>query len=541
MKPKHTRYQISWSLDPALYWAVADTASVHNARCSLCNTSISLSNMGKQALLSHAKGKRHVSAVSAQTLSNSLSNYCKPVSYSTKETVRDSSTGSGETSSVSVTSKEASSVSVTSKEASSVSVPSNNTSSIGPMNLYVSKELVAKAEILTCLNVVKNHVSYRSAGSIVSLDPIKYPDSNIAKQIHLQRTKISYSIVYGLASYFHHNLLKTLQKCSEFTIGFDESLNKVAQKGQMDVNVIYWCADTNEVKTSYYSSAFLQGAKAIDLLEGLISVIESLNLEKVMSVSMDGPNVNIKFLKDFENLILEKNPLAKMLLFIGTCGLHVLNNSFKVGIKATNWKLTSYFSNSYYLFKDKPTRKGLYTQYSGSEIFPKKHCSVRWLENTEVASTAILTLPHIRAFIKGVENDKNEPDSDSYKSVKQFVKDPLLKPKLCFFLSYSSEFKEFLTRFQSDWPLAPFLYRHLHRLLQELLMKFVKPSVIKEADSITKIDLKKQENLLAANKIILSPSTKRALAEIRANEAVRLVRDWLKSYCTLCKISPEKR
>lgn len=61
----------------------------------------------------------------------------------------------------------------------------------------------------------------------------------------------------------------------------------------MDVNVTCWCADTYEVKTSYYSSAFLQGAKVIDLLEGLLSVIESLNLDKVMSVATDGPKVNI--------------------------------------------------------------------------------------------------------------------------------------------------------------------------------------------------------------------------------------------------------
>lgn len=58
---------------------------------------------------------------------------------------------------------------------------------------------------------------------------------------------------------------------------FDEAMNKVVQKGQMDIIVQYWNESDNKVQTRYLTSTFLGHATAKDLLQHL-KVIYSLTI-----------------------------------------------------------------------------------------------------------------------------------------------------------------------------------------------------------------------------------------------------------------------
>lgn len=110
----------------------------------------------------------------------------------------------------------------------------------------------------------------------------------------------------------------------------------------------------------------------MDLLEAFKESIGNLT-EKLLQVSMDGPNVNWAFLKEYK---LEFSNNSK-LLDIGSCGLHRLHCAFKSGIYAADWNIISYIRALYNLFKDVPARRALYIHYSGSDIFPLKFCSIR--------------------------------------------------------------------------------------------------------------------------------------------------------------------
>ena len=105
-----------------------------------------------------------------------------------------------------------------------------------------------------------------------------FPDSEIAKQMKLQRTKISYVINFGLANYFFRKL-QTLCFNSEFLVlGFDESFNKVAQKGKMDLFVRFWDPVLNQVFTRFYGSSFLHHATTEDLMEVFSDATVGINL-----------------------------------------------------------------------------------------------------------------------------------------------------------------------------------------------------------------------------------------------------------------------
>ncbi|GBN89462.1 hypothetical protein AVEN_258460-1 [Araneus ventricosus] len=147
-------------------------------------------------------------------------------------------------------------------------------------------------------------------------------------------------------------LLKLLNEVEVFTLLFDESLNKATQSKQMDIHVRYWCDGDQEVKTRYLTSVFLGHSEADKILPAFYSAVQKLKLSKLLQVSMDGPFVNWKFYELLQNdLKIQHN---FQILCIGSCGLHILNNSFKHGEKATNWNINSILSSLYWLIKDVP-------------------------------------------------------------------------------------------------------------------------------------------------------------------------------------------
>ena len=54
---------------------------------------------------------------------------------------------------------------------------------------------VANAEIYWALNIVMKHQTYNSSDTMSELFPVKFPDSCIAKEIAIKRTKLQYMIV----------------------------------------------------------------------------------------------------------------------------------------------------------------------------------------------------------------------------------------------------------------------------------------------------------------------------------------------------------
>ena len=62
-----------------------------------------------------------------------------------------------------------------------------------------------------------------------------FPDSDIASSFKMQKDKAAYVVTYGLCPFFQDQVSDIVRKCKFFSISFDESLNKVSQKGQMDI------------------------------------------------------------------------------------------------------------------------------------------------------------------------------------------------------------------------------------------------------------------------------------------------------------------
>lgn len=185
----------------------------------------------------------------------------------------------------------------------------------------------------------------------------------------------------------------------------------------------------------------------------------------LLSVGMDGPNVNFKLLDLLQKEHTELYGGAQVLI-VGSCGLHTLHNAMKTGFTA--WQIDKQSSCPLYnlanwqaafLPAERTTPSPL-----GRPAFPS-FCSHRWVENVPVAERVLEIWPMIQKYINAAENKKvQKPNTASYDTILAAQRDPLLIPKLQFFLSIARSFNPFLQKYQTDEPVLPFLAKDLTQL-----------------------------------------------------------------------------
>jgi len=125
-------------------------------------------------------------------------------------------------------------------------------------------------------------------------------------------------VTYGVAQYFQSKPSNAIESCTEYVVCFDEALNKVVHRGQMNIVVWFWDNDLKLVSSRYLTSVFLGHSRATNLLtfnEGLVS----LPAANLLQVSMDGLTANWKFLetlKDSRHQHKQDRQLLRHCLFI---------------------------------------------------------------------------------------------------------------------------------------------------------------------------------------------------------------------------------
>ena len=526
MSSKKTLFNEDWFKDPQFSSWIARSIHKDKARCKVCATAFLLGNMGKQALLSHARGKKHQKIIAvkseSQKAGTGLHNFLVPRSPKESRSVdiQESSTRNNDSPECSNPSPSSENLTVPPPPGE----PPRNQPSSSQLSSYFSKEDVLSAEVLWAIKTLMAHYSSNSSAGTDKLFAKMFPDSQIAKQFQCGKTKCSYLINFGLAPYFKEKLMKKLQvPGTKYVISFDESLNKVLQKEQMDLIVRFWDKEKNKVSSRYLNSQFLGHTRAADLLQKFSEALGKLNLANLIQVSMDGPNTNWKFFDSFCSDRAQTDPDLPHLINVGSCGLHVVHGAFKYGVTATGWKLDSLLRSLYYMFSDSPARREEYETLTGSSIWPLSFCGTRWLEDVPVAERALLVWPLIEKYVRTtLSGPKSKiPVNRSFHNLKEHVLDPLSTAKLQFFITIAKVLTPFLKKFQSEEPMLPFMAEELYTILWTLLEKFINKSVLDEATTaakLSKIDVLKKENILSPKKVDVGFACKILLQEAQTKK-----------------------
>lgn len=332
MPGNQTLFNVDWT-NPDICpqwskWVAPVKNSPNSVRCTKCHKKFSLSNMGTQALKSHQKGTIHKKRLRSENLQQSVA---------------------------SLFDQNVTQVSTDKAEKSVCNDSSLITTKVTTLSDFLVKKETTISEIFWALRIVMKHESFNSCKDDGYLFKKMFTDSTIASNFALGPDKASYMINYGLAPYFNSLLNKQLLECREYVVCFDEALNKIAQKGQMDLHVRFWCNIKQQVCTRYLNSAFLTTSSAEDLLESFKEALNPLSVDNLLQVSMDGPAVNWKFFRLLKSDI-ELGEGSPELLDIGSCGLHVIHGAFQTGHSKAGWQVNQFLRGLYYLFKDSPAR-----------------------------------------------------------------------------------------------------------------------------------------------------------------------------------------
>ena len=104
----------------------------------------------------------------------------------------------------------------------------------------------------------------------------------------------------------------------------------------------------------------------------------------------------------------------------------------------------------------------------------------RWLEEKKVSDRIIEIWPSIVKFINRWSSlpPSKQPKCKSCEVLKNSVKDPFVVAKFNFFSFLAGRLLPYLTRYQSQKPMIPFLHDVIQQLVKELLSLTIKSEVI---------------------------------------------------------------
>ena len=115
-----------------------------------------------------------------------------------------------------------------------------------------------------------------------------------------------------------------------------------------------------------------------------------------------------------------------------------------------------------------------------------------------------------------------QPSSKSFLNVQQAVNDKLIVAKLQLFSFVADHFKLFLTAYQTDAPMIPFLYNDLKKLVVELLSLIVKTEIIEKSKNICNIDLENKENILPIKNINIGFAAEGTISKLICSDILNL-------------------
>ena len=119
----------------------------------------------------------------------------------------------------------------------------------------------------------------------------------------------------------------------------------------MDVHVIFFNSNKQEVVGSFIGSHFMGHACAEDTFASLKEVHEDLDLvHNLVQVSMYGPNMNLKTVEIIEDYRKIKDPNFPNLIVIGSYGLHAVHGAYGDGQNTIDWSLEKLLKAVYFIF-----------------------------------------------------------------------------------------------------------------------------------------------------------------------------------------------
>ncbi|CAF1096593.1 unnamed protein product [Didymodactylos carnosus] len=400
----------------------------------------------------------------------------------------------------------------------------NKTRTINTEPKFTFDDLVTISEIKWAMNVAQKGYSYRSVDDSSAIFKSMFPDSSIADKFSMGRHKLSYTIQYGLEPYFHDMMVDDLKRSNSFFSILIDETTTVQVKKQFDIMIRYWSELKKRVVIIYFHSEFFGHATAEHLKTALINSLEAngVDLNKLLTLSMDGQNVNLLLFKLMNAYLTNKG--IKQMIFIGKCNIRIAHNSFRHGQQAVTWDIDDIVIDLHQWFKHSSARREDYKKMANeinetAKMMPR-FIDSRWLQLCNVLDRIIQQWEMLKNnFLSYLpEHGKTSiRNNKRYDRIKKTFSDEIICVRILFIRNFDSDFNRFCTIFQEQAPLIRVLYDELCELLKNLLLRYLKQDAIDKIhdENLVKIDYNKTENRLSESKYDIGVDVRRALNEIQ--------------------------
>ena len=123
------------------------------------------------------------------------------------------------------------------------------------------------------------------------------------------------------------------------------------------------------------------------------------------------------------------------------------------------------------LLYDTPARRADYISITECDKFPFAYCATRWVEEKKVVDRAVEIWLNIKKVVEKWEKlaPSKRSKGKNYQKVLAAIKDNLITAKLNYFSFTALILQPFLTKYQSDDPLVPFMYDDVSSLITSLM------------------------------------------------------------------------
>ena len=522
-----TKLKEKWFTHDSYKDWLRQASSPYHGHCSLCKTDISVENGVEDALKKHANGKTHKGLVSKKGVNITDFFQSRSTSSESPATVTSSSNSEATTS------------------GTSGGTSSGSQSSGAISNMLDASNKAIRAEVKYALRVVKHHSSFNSCGDLGEFLKDVFSDSPTVSKFTFGKTKCMYLIKFGIAPWIRQKLNEQVSASPFFSASFDDSHNSVLEMEQMDLQIRYWCPESNVAKTRYLGSQFQYSTTADALMEELLKGLPSSpTLMKMTQLAMDGPHTNWLVLKKMDEY-REKEEMPPMDC-IGSCGLHVISGALQTGVKAAEWGIEKVLMGMYKFLHKAPARRADYLKLADTSLFPHRFAPTRWVENAMVAERGIEIWDGIVKLIKFIleKTPSSRPkDNKSYENLVLHHNNPLVKVQLHLFKDVALILNRFLVTFQTDNPMVPFLSMEIAGILRSLMRLFIPKCIMKKVKTtydIQQMDVEKRENVVSVHEVKLTTAAAAELAKVPNNLHDGLKKSFMKMLQTMIKKIQER-
>lgn len=396
-----------------------------------------------------------------------------------------------------------------------------------------------KAEILWALKCIDSNYSFSSNDGNNQLFSKMFPDSSIAADFKMGHTKCKYLVQFGIYPWIMEELLMDL-KDTPFSYKFDETTTSQVKK-QYDAYVQYESKRFGDIVNRYCGSLFLGHCKAADLKDHFFHFGKKLpwNVNFLLQIEMDGPNLNLSFHKLLKIELKKKNDKETKRDF-GTCALHNVHNGFAEALKKLIFDVDSFAYNLWYFFKNSSARREDYklceliTQIQSQLLL--KHVSSRWLSMKPVLQRIIAQWENLKEYFlvtvpKQDDFKRKIETTERYQSIRKGLTSSTSVLYMSFIVYVAEILEEFLILFQSSKPLVHVLYPSIGELFFKLMTNFINPAALvdkngirKEAKELGAVDVNDKLNLKTLHDIDFGHKASYQIGLVEANTKLDIIK-----------------